>query len=254
MKISIITVTYNRAQLIEETIQSVQSQTYADFEHIVVDDGSTDDTATVVKSFVDSRIRYFKHPKCGNLSVLHNYGISKATGEVIALLDSDDLWLPDKLESLVCVFHQNPDVKCIVHNIEYFKADKINEPYYKNTVDVYANMLREVLTFKILPFPILVFKKEILDHMTYLKRSFPDGQQDFLFRLAAQHKLFFIGRSLTRIRLHETNMHRTIKNIPYFTNYYRTVPRLFWLGKVPFGLFAKGMYLNTVNLCKHLVH
>lgn len=101
--VSVIIPTYNRAHLVGRAIRSVLNQTYQDFEIIVVDDGSTDNTEEVVKSFNDPRIRYIRHEKNRGGSAARNTGIRATYGEFIAFLDSDDEWLPEKLEKQVLI-------------------------------------------------------------------------------------------------------------------------------------------------------
>src|SRR6476646_2026610 len=95
--ISIIIPAFNAQATIEETIASVQNQTFSDFEIIVIDDGSTDDTLRIVQQISDPHLRIFSYSN-GGTSVARNNGISQATGDYIAFLDADDLWTPDKLE------------------------------------------------------------------------------------------------------------------------------------------------------------
>ena len=101
--VSVIIPTYNRAHLIDKAIKSVLNQTYQDFEIIVVDDGSTDNTNEVLKNFTDSRIHYIFHTSNLGVSAARNTGIKTSQGEYIALLDSDDDWLPEKLDKQVDV-------------------------------------------------------------------------------------------------------------------------------------------------------
>ncbi len=99
--VSIITPAYNAAALIGETIESVRNQTYERWEMLVVDDGSTDSTVEIVKKYAeeDSRIRIVALAyNSGRPAIPRNYGVKQARGEFIAFLDSDDLWLPRKLE------------------------------------------------------------------------------------------------------------------------------------------------------------
>lgn len=98
--VSVIIPTYNCSALVKEAIESVLQQSYADYEVIVVDDGSTDDTRSVVKQISDHRIRYF-YKANGGQSSAQNLGIVKATGKYIAYLDSDDIWPPDYLKTVV---------------------------------------------------------------------------------------------------------------------------------------------------------
>lgn len=96
--VSVIIPTYNRAHLIGRAIQSVLSQTFQDFEIIVVDDGSEDNTKEVVRGFADGHVRYFRHNENRGGSAARNTGIRASRGEYIAFLDSDDEWNPRKLE------------------------------------------------------------------------------------------------------------------------------------------------------------
>ena len=98
--VSIITPNWNCAKYICETIKSVQAQTYQNWEMIIVDDCSTDNSEEVVKPFLelDKRIRFLKNDKNSGAAVSRNYALREAKGRWIAFLDSDDLWLPEKLE------------------------------------------------------------------------------------------------------------------------------------------------------------
>lgn len=103
--VSIVMPTYNRARLLNRAIQSVLNQTYTNFELIVVDDCSTDCTESVVKGFQDDRIRYIRHEKNQGAPIARNNGIKAAKGEYIAFQDSDDVWLPTKLEKQMNAFN-----------------------------------------------------------------------------------------------------------------------------------------------------
>ena len=106
--VSIITPSYNTARFIGETIQSVINQTYTNWEMIIVDDCSTDNTDEVVKPYlVDARIRYLKNPKNSGAAVSRNYALREAKGRWIAFLDSDDLWYPEKLEKQIAFMKKN---------------------------------------------------------------------------------------------------------------------------------------------------
>ena len=105
--VSIIMPSYNTAKFIEETIDSVLSQTYANWELIIVDDCSTDDTDAVVAKYQDDRIRYLKNEKNSGAAVSRNRALREAKGRWIAFLDSDDLWTPDKLEKQIRFMEEN---------------------------------------------------------------------------------------------------------------------------------------------------
>lgn len=102
--VSVVLPTYNRAGVLRDSIESVLNQTYADFELIVVDDASTDDTESIVAGLEDSRIRYVKHEVNRGAAAARNTGIDEARGDVVAFQDSDDEWLPEKLEKQMAAF------------------------------------------------------------------------------------------------------------------------------------------------------
>jgi glycosyltransferase involved in cell wall biosynthesis len=95
--VSIVMPTFNRLPYVMETVRSVQAQTFEDWELIVVDDGSTDETLARLAALGDARIRSISLPHSGYLARVRNFGIRQATGDYVAFLDSDDLWLPNKL-------------------------------------------------------------------------------------------------------------------------------------------------------------
>lgn len=106
--VSIIMPSYNTAKYIAAAIVSVQNQTYTNWELVVVDDCSTDDTDKVVKPLLsDARIRYLKNEKNSGAAVSRNRALREAKGKWIAFLDSDDIWVPEKLEKQIRFMEQN---------------------------------------------------------------------------------------------------------------------------------------------------
>ena|SRR3990167_7992475 len=99
-RFSFVMPTYNRSYWIAHAINSVMEQTVRDWELIIVDDGSTDNTERVVKSYESPRIHYFKIPHTGHISAVRNYGNKRAVGEWIVVQDSDDMSMPDRLEHI----------------------------------------------------------------------------------------------------------------------------------------------------------
>ena len=107
--VSVIVPTYNRAELLPEAVRSILGQTYEGFELIVVDDGSTDATGDVVAGFSDPRIRYIRRARQGGISAAMNAGIAEARAELIARLDSDDVWLPEFLAEQTAALADAPE-------------------------------------------------------------------------------------------------------------------------------------------------
>lgn len=105
--VSIITPSYNTAPFLRETIESVLSQTYTNWEMLIVDDCSTDGTDDVVAAFTDPRIRFFRNERNSGAAYSRNRALREAKGRYIAFLDSDDLWTPDKLERQIRFMQEN---------------------------------------------------------------------------------------------------------------------------------------------------
>lgn len=125
--VSIIMPSWNTGQFIAESIQSVINQTYSNWELLIVDDCSTDNTDAVVASFHDERIKYMKNKKNCGAALTRNRAMRKACGEWVAFLDSDDLWEPKKLEHQIS-FMENNGYVFSYH--EYVKVDEESRPLH----------------------------------------------------------------------------------------------------------------------------
>ena len=124
-KVSVIIPTYNREATLKRAVESVLNQTYTDFELIIVDDGSTDNTRQLVENIHDDRITYYYVKINSGAAAARNYGIERAEGEYIAFQDSDDYWHSDKLEKQMKVMESNPDIGFVYHIIKYNLKDDL---------------------------------------------------------------------------------------------------------------------------------
>ena len=136
-KVSVIVPTHNRADLLPRAVDSVLAQTYGDYEILIVDDCSSDETQDVIAGFSDPRIRSFRHDRNRGQSAAINTGISHARGEYIGFLDDDDEWLPTKLDGQVALLDaSSPKV-----GLAYGWMDRVDDssghviPAYRNTVE-----------------------------------------------------------------------------------------------------------------------
>jgi glycosyltransferase involved in cell wall biosynthesis len=206
--VSIVTCTYNRAHLIGETIQTVLSQTFQDFEYIIVDDGSEDNTLEIVEGFNDSRITYFKLPHTkGNLSKLKNFGIAKSNGRYIAFVDSDDLWLPEKLKLQIEPLERNPLLHFSFTDVELFNAQGVIKNSTFNRSGIYEGRIFDdfIRNKFIICATTLVFRKSCWSDLGGLDESLTAGDFDFIVALSAQYKAFAIYEPMVRVRKHNHN-------------------------------------------------
>ncbi len=136
-KVSVIIPTYNRADLLPRAVNSVLSQTYHDYEIIIIDDHSPDNTQDVIAAFSDPRIRSIRHQTNRRQSAAINTGIASARGEYIAFLDDDDEWLPNKLEGQVQILDASAnDVGLVYGWMDSIEDSTGREtPTYRNTTE-----------------------------------------------------------------------------------------------------------------------
>ncbi len=139
-KVSVVVPTFNRAYCLPETLDSVFAQTHQDFEIIIVDDGSTDDTRAMLEArYPDPRLRYV-HQANGGVSAARNTALALVEGDFVAFLDSDDLWLPHKLELQLACFEAFPEAVLAWTNMIAVDADGrvVDEAYLRSYYHTYS--------------------------------------------------------------------------------------------------------------------
>jgi glycosyltransferase involved in cell wall biosynthesis len=186
--VSVIIPTYNRASLLERSIRSVLSQTFQNYEIIVVDDASVDNTDEVVSTFGDPRIRYLKHETNRGGSAARNTGIKAAKGKFIAFQDSDDEWLPDKLEKQVKILVHSPPIVGVVYTgfwrIQGDRKEYIPGPEIQVKE---GNIYRELLRENFVTTQAVLVKKACLAKVGQFDETLPRLQDWELFLRIAKH-------------------------------------------------------------------
>jgi len=207
--VSIIVPTYNRAHLIEETIQSVIDQGYKNWELIIVDDGSIDDTKKKVEKCNDLRIRYFFIQHTGIIGAVRNFGIKNARGQFIAFLDSDDLWLPHKLEYQLDLLQKHPQAAFVFGHGEHFGSGATSTP---NLERLFVGRVYEPFLFEqrfIFYMPTLLFRKEVMDKIIAIDESLFYGDDiDLFLRIAYAFEGIFSNDIIIKIRKAERSHSR----------------------------------------------
>ena len=213
--VSVIIPSYNAENYLLETINSVISQTYTDWEIIVIDDGSTDNTSRLIKPLCEknSRISYFYQNNSG-VSIARNNGISHAKGKYIALLDADDVWEKDNLMLKINILETHKDVYWVYSNM--FDADEnikiIKEAEKGTDVDILESIL--LWESEVVPGPCsnIVFSKICVDEgVKFDPLLSTAADQDFTLQLAYKYIGKHIKQPLWRYRLLENSMSRNIK-------------------------------------------
>lgn len=189
--VSIVTPTYNRADFLPAAISSVLAQTYEDFELIVVDDGSEDDTRAVLEPFLgDKRVRYFYQENQGQ-SVARNYALAQSSGEFIAFLDSDDLWCPNKLEKQLSAFDANPDAD-IVHGDEVLIDEQGEVITEKNMKRYSGRITRQLLADNSVSITTALVKRRCFQEMGGFDTSVGVADDyDLWLRFSAKYRFYY---------------------------------------------------------------
>ncbi|NVM01498.1 MAG: glycosyltransferase [Candidatus Helarchaeota archaeon] len=193
-KVSVIIPTYNRFSFLVEAVKSVLSQTFANFELIIVDDGSTDETRRIQEIYRE-RVKYLFQEKRG-VSSARNKGIINSSGEYICFLDSDDLWKKNKLEIQVNFMDNNRDfLVCYTGEIWIRNGVRVNQMKKHKK---YSGMIYD----KCLPLCIIspssvMMRREIFDKIGFFDENLPICEDyDMWLRISKDYPIFFIDKKL----------------------------------------------------------
>jgi glycosyltransferase involved in cell wall biosynthesis len=193
--VSVVIPTHNRAYIILRAVRSVLDQTYPIHEIVIVDDGSTDDTDTVIQQIQQqfTQVKYYKIPKSG-AQAARNEGVRKATGAWIAFLDSDDEYLPNKIEKQMDVAKR--EKVSVVHCECYVKrGDQL--PVLFGTPAISGNIYQAVLRSSGPTFPALLVRKKVLEAISLLDLEVPSFQEwDTVIRLAKDNAFGYVPEPL----------------------------------------------------------
>lgn len=205
-KVSVIIPTYNRAKLVSDAIDSVLKQTYKDYEIIVVDDGSTDNTRESISKYHE-HIIYLRQPNQGP-GAARNNGIKRSTGEFIAFLDSDDLWLPERLKMGVAMLETNKDVGLVYSNSYRLVDGKRMERTYFDNYKPYGGFVFKQLYFQdFIPTTSVILRKECFTKLGLFDGGLPLCEDyDMWLRISSCFQLEYIDKALVLHRRHSCNL------------------------------------------------
>ncbi len=211
--VSVIVPAYNCSQYLQKTIESILTQTFQNFEILIIDDGSTDNTREIISSIArrnPERIKTFYQENKG-VSSARNTGIKEAKGEYIAFLDADDLWIPEKLEKQLFLFKKNQEADFIYTDC-YFTDEKEKEiPDYPRTLlfkkgNIFLDLF---LNFFIITSGVIVKKKD-LDKIGFFNESFRNSEDyDYFLKLAYSFKADYVKEKLFKRRVIKTSLSHT---------------------------------------------
>jgi len=252
--VSVIVPTYNRANLVSETVKSILNQTYKYFELIVVDDGSTDNTEEVIKKFNDKRIKYIKIDNWGGPAKPRNTGIKKARGEYIAFCDDDDMWLPEKLERQIKAFQVSNKTAMLYTRFKTIEGDIIsNRIFPKNGKYKSGNIFKSLYLRPFIACSSVMVKRSVLDQVGFFDTDpnlISKEDADLWLRIALKYIIRCADNSpLLLYRIHSQNIsydyvHNMKRSLIIKKRYKR------YAGSY---LFWASILLASTNICKQIV-
>ncbi|WP_407533726.1 glycosyltransferase family 2 protein [Elizabethkingia miricola] len=195
--ISVVIPMYNSEKTIIQTLESVFSQTYTPSEIIIVNDGSTDNSQTIVEGFIDKNKKIqckFINKSNGGVSTARNIGMKNASSDWIALLDSDDEWLPNKLERQIDILAHNPQIDFLGtnRNGEYFHS-----VFWKKLEHLTKISPKLLLVKFLFVVPTIIFKKEIISNIGYFDESQKYAEEgNYFIRIAQKYNCYLLNESL----------------------------------------------------------
>jgi len=246
-KISVVIATHNHAHFLPECLASVMNQTYKDYEVILVNNGSTDNTEEVVRQLAWNKLRYHYQNDTGSVAGPRNIGIRLAKGEYVAFLDSDDLWYREKLEKAADVLEKNPDIVLLSHDLYLVKSGREKKL-------LPSGPLKKDM------FKLLLIKNSIVGSATIVKKSemieiggfdetnncihVADG--DAWLKLAyLGKKFYFINEVLGEYRFHGSNLSLDFETLLF--NERLIIDKHFKNLKGYHPLYIKLLYLNRLS-------
>lgn len=211
--VSVIIPLYNREEYIGEALESILNQTYKNLEILVVDDYSTDNGVLVVKRYKDKRIKIIENSKNMGIAYTRNIGFDNARGEYIALLDSDDIALLDRIEKQVKFLENNPDIYLLGGNRENFNSKKTldRSNHGTSTDELKVNLLFDMDFTN----PTVMFRSSIINEFkqdSYFKVA---QDYDFISRVSKVYKVANLSDVLIKYRLHESQITQNVKRDAY---------------------------------------
>lgn len=199
---------YNAASYIKDSISSIINQTFKDFELIIIDDGSTDDTALVVKQFNDDRIRFIQNDENKGLPFTRNKLLELARGEFIAILDSDDIAYPERLQLQLSFFYSHPEIAlCGGHGKIINENGTESDKEIKVVTDDSINM--QILFGNPFINSSTMFKTQIFRELNGYRDFALAEDFDLFIRVSEKYKIANIDAFLVKYRIHGENI--TIK-------------------------------------------
>lgn len=214
---SVIISSFNYAEYLPASIESALAQIDRDFELLIVDDGSTDDSAVTARAYSDPRVRVIVRPHCG-LGAVRNAGMRAARGRYIAFLDADDLWVPNKLAAQCEVLDRSPDVGLVYTRFGVIDARGCVQSQGRSFLAARPSgaILRQLLESNVIGTPSTIcFRRDLVEDEALLFDETRTHSEDwhFYLRVALRTRIRYIPRTLAYHRQHTRNRYSHVPTL-----------------------------------------
>lgn len=203
-EVSVVIPTYNAEFFISDTINSVLNQTYKDFEIILVDDGSTDNTDRIVAQQHAGKVKYIRQKNSG-VSSARNKAISMTKGDFIAFIDCDDIWLENKLEAQVSILKKSKELGLVFSNAYILdeKGRRLKD-FFKIVRPHSGMVFNKLVQDNFIPMLTAVVKREALDRVGLFDPRYKIAEDwDIFLRIARVYPVTYINQPLAEYRIHK---------------------------------------------------
>lgn len=197
---------YNSERYLRETLNSIVNQTYKDWELIIINDGSSDSTESIVREYIDRGYPIvYHHQENRGLGYSRNEALKRSQGEYIAFIDHDDLWLPEKLEKQMPLFQKNKKVAIVITNAILFNDRGDKSLCYRNSKPKTGYVFKEILRSNFICLPSAVIRKSSLNSLNeWFDTRFNHIEEAELFaRIAYNWQLDYVDEALAKNRIHK---------------------------------------------------
>ncbi len=236
-KITVLMPVFNAALHLREAMESILAQTFGDFEFLIIDDGSTDDTVAIIRSFSDKRIRLVCHDENKGIRDTLNEGINLANTELIARMDADDISHPWRLEKQADFLSNHPDHAMVCALAKVIDEDRnFIQPYDPYQQDLYYGLFFDCYICH----PAVMYRKRCVEAVGKYAMEYAEDF-DLWWQLSRRYKIHLMREPLLLYRLHKRNHSKAVKkteykqaeyqiierNIQYLLGDYRPIPKAF---------------------------
>lgn len=209
--ITVLMPVYNASRFLRESIESILNQSFTDFEFLIIDDGSIDNTSAIVESYSDTRIRFIKNDQNLGISATLNRGISLAQSSLIARMDADDVSYPDRLKKQYDYMKYHPEcallstwVKVVTEENTFIRLERYRSEFY------YYNLTFECWMYH----PSIMFRREPIVKVGMYSKPYSEDY-DLFWKVSSQFKIWNLPEPLLDYRIASTSLNLVLRKVEY---------------------------------------